>query len=153
MTSHLDVATLLEIENIPLRRERVIVIEAALRFSQLVASRHFPHLRGPGTPGVGRTQILRALWLGHLCATPLRLPEVVQWTGLPKSTLMRELHYLRDRGHIVNRRGRYFIASEWMAQARHTDFLEKAIALICKTADALRKESRRSPKGVLRGTR
>jgi hypothetical protein len=133
-------------QNIPRRRERIIVAAAALEFARLWIKHVFPDAPGPAAVAED-TYITRAIWFGHLSGQPLNLRALVDYTGIPRMTLVSALERMEGRGLVArNKGGCYVISAEAVQRAVQADTLDRVIDLILRTADALRKEQLRAPR-------
>jgi DNA-binding transcriptional ArsR family regulator len=134
-------------EDIPRYEERLILVDGHRRFLRHVA-KGFPRTaRGYSAIGdIGA--IMREVWHytlhGHAC-TPA---QITQETGLPRTTVMRNLAYLEDQGEVTKDRYRRYEIDHKRLMRVAGDELDAAVTIVIEAAQQLMEIRKRRAKGL-----
>jgi hypothetical protein len=121
-------------EDIPRRQERLVLADATQKFERLLVKRIF------ATNDVASfaelAYIARVLWSATLRGQTLTAQQVAFTIGMPRTTVLRKLRYLSKLGYVTQDGSAYAISDAALRSI--SPLLDRAIALILETADALR---------------
>jgi hypothetical protein len=121
-------------ENIPCRHERLILADATQGLERLLINRIF------GTDYVAAfaefAHVARALWSATLGGQALTAQQIGNLIGMPRTTVLRKLQYMAQRGYVTQDGSAYAISDVVLRTTTPT--LDQAIKLIIDTARALR---------------
>jgi hypothetical protein len=121
-------------EDIPRRKERVVLADATQKFERLLIKRIF------ATNDIAVfaefAYIARVLWSATLRGEALTAQQIARTIGMPRTTVLRKLQYLSKLGYVTQDGSAYVISD--LALGSVSPLLDRAIRLILETADALR---------------
>jgi len=121
-------------EDIPRRKERVVLADATQNFERLLIKRIF------ATNDIAVfaefAYIARVLWSATLRGEALTAQQIARTIGMPRTTVLRKLQYLSKLGYVTQDGSAYVISD--LALGSVSPLLDRAIRLILETADALR---------------
>jgi len=123
----------MKLEDIPRRQEVLIIAEAQQRIDRAVVSEHL----GRRVASLSEiAHVARAVWIGTLRGTPMTAEQIGHMIGMPRATVLSKLTYLIKHDHIRQEGDVYVVVDKVLAT--RTPALDRAIAVILETADALR---------------
>jgi hypothetical protein len=134
----------MRLEDVPRRRERLILSDAALKLTRIFNQ---AVVRAPARADV--VHVIQAVYFGHLSGCPMTAHKISMFIDMPRTSVLRRLAVLARNGY-VRRQGRYYYVAEARLRNSPAD-LDAAIKTVVAAGKALQQSASKMDTGDVDG--